>query len=99
MNELLLPIKNEIITAIEKDQITLPTLPEVALQVREAAADPDIDVHKLAAVITNDAALAARIIKVANSPLLRASRAIEDLKMAVSRLGIDYTANLATGLK
>ena len=98
MNELLLPIKNEIITAIEKDQITLPTLPEVALQVREAAADPDIDVNKLSGVITNDAALTARIIKVANSPLLRASRAIEDLKMAVSRLGIDYTANLATGL-
>lgn len=98
MNELLLPIKNEIITAIEKDQITLPTLPEVALQVREAAADPDIDIKKLSDVITNDAALTARIIKVANSPLLRASRAIEDLKMAVSRLGIDYTANLATGL-
>jgi HD-like signal output (HDOD) protein len=98
MNELLLPIKNEIIIAIEKDQITLPTLPEVALQVREAAADPDIDIKKLSDVITNDAALTARIIKVANSPLLRASRAIEDLKMAVSRLGIDYTANLATGL-
>ncbi len=98
MNELLVSIKNEIITAIEKDQITLPTLPEVALQVREAAADPDIDIRKLSSVITNDAALTARIIKVANSPLLRASRAIEDLKMAVSRLGIDYTANLATGL-
>jgi len=98
MNELLVSIKNEIITAIEKDQITLPTLPEVALQVREAAADPDIDIKKLSSVITNDAALTARIIKVANSPLLRASRAIEDLKMAVSRLGIDYTANLATGL-
>ena len=63
MNELLLPIKNEIITAIEKDQITLPTLPEVALQVREAAADPDIDVHKLSAVITNDAVNASSNIR------------------------------------
>ncbi len=98
MNETLLAIKQEIITAIENDKLVLPTLPEVALQVREAAADEDIDIQKLSAVITNDAALTARIIKVANSPLLRAAREIEDLKMAVSRLGIDYTANLATGL-
>ena len=98
MNELILPIKDEIIKAIENDQLVLPTLPEVALQVREAAADEDIDIQKLSGVITNDAALSARIIKVANSPLLRASREIEDLKMAVGRLGVDYTANLATGL-
>ena len=98
MSDVIEEIKNEIITAIEKDQLVLPTLPEVALQVREAAADEDIDIQKLSGVIANDAALTARIIKVANSPLLRASQEIEDLKMAVSRLGIDYTANLATGL-
>ena len=98
MSEIITQIKDEIISAIERDQLVLPTLPEVALQVREAAADEDIDIMKLSDVIANDAALSARIIKVANSPLLRASREIEDLKMAVGRLGIDYTANLATGL-
>ncbi len=98
MDELILPIKDDIIKAIENDQLVLPTLPEVALQVREAAVNEDIDIQKLSRVIINDPALSARIIKVANSPLLRASREIEDLKMAVSRLGIDYTANLATGL-
>lgn len=98
MNELIVPIKDEIIRAIENDQLVLPTLPEVALQVREAAADKDIDIQSLSKVITNDAALTARIVKVANSPLLRASREIEDINMAVSRLGVDYTANLATGL-
>jgi HD-like signal output (HDOD) protein len=98
MSEIIEQIKNSIIAAIDNDQLVLPTLPEVALQVREAAADENIDIQKLSNVITNDAALTARIIKVANSPLLRASQKIEDLKMAVSRLGIDYTANLATGL-
>lgn len=98
MNDQIHSIKNEILTAIDKDQLVLPTLPEVALQVREAANDENIDIKKLSDVITNDAALTARIIKVANSPLLRANREIEDLKMAVSRLGIEYTANLATGL-
>jgi HD-like signal output (HDOD) protein len=49
-------------------------------------------------VIGNDAALTARIIKVVNSPLLRTSREIDDLQTAISRLGINYTCNLATGL-
>ena len=98
MSDMINEIKDRIITEIENDQLVLPTLPEVALQVREAAADEDINISKLADVITSDAALTARIIKVANSPLLRASREIENLNMAVSRLGINYTANLATGL-
>lgn len=98
MNEQIEQIRGEILTAIEADQLVLPTLPEVALRVRESAADPDIDIAKLTQVIENDTAVSARIIKVANSPLLRASRVIEDLKMAVGRLGVDYTCNLATSL-
>ena len=91
-------VRSEIIAAIESDQLVLPTLPEVALRVREVAEDPDASIDQMVGVIGNDAALTARIIKVANSPLLRASREIEDLKMALMRLGIEYTCNLATGL-
>ena len=91
-------VRQDIITAIKNDQLVLPTLPEVALKVREVADDPKADIEKLAGVIGNDAALSARIIRVANSPLLRASRAIEDLKTALMRLGISYTCNIATGL-
>lgn len=98
MNPIAEKVRQEIITAIEKDQLVLPTLPEVALKVREVADDPDADIDKLTSVIGNDAALSARIIRVANSPLLRASRAIEDLRTALMRLGIQYTCNIATGL-
>lgn len=98
MSEQIEQIRGELLRAIETDQLVLPTLPEVALQVREAASDPEVDVGRLTRVIQNDAALSARLIKVANSPLLRASRVIEDLKMAVSRLGINYSSNLAVSL-
>lgn len=98
MSDVIESVQQDILEAIDKDRLVLPTLPEVALQVREAATDDNIDIPKLCEVITRDAALAARIIKVSNSPLLRASREILDLKMAVNRLGINYTANLATGL-
>ncbi|WXL24539.1 HDOD domain-containing protein [Ectopseudomonas mendocina] len=91
-------VLQDLTQAIERDELVLPTLPEVALRVREAAEDPDISVPQLCKVIGNDAALTARIIKVVNSPLLRTNKEITDLQMAVSRLGINYTCNLATGL-
>jgi HD-like signal output (HDOD) protein len=91
-------VRQDIITAIKNDQLVLPTLPEVAIKVREVADDPKADIEKLVGVIGSDAALSARIIRVANSPLLRASRVIEDLKTALMRLGISYTCNIATGL-
>jgi HD-like signal output (HDOD) protein len=49
-------------------------------------------------VLGSDAALSARVVRVANSPLLRAAAPILDLRMAISRLGIQYTCNLAIGL-
>ncbi len=91
-------VRKLLTASIEADKVQLPTLPEVALKVREAAEDPDISAAALAKVIQNDAALTARVIKVANSPLLRGNQQIENVQMAVSRLGIAYTANLATGL-
>lgn len=98
MSQIVEKVRLDIIAAIKNDQLVLPTLPEVALKVREVADDPDSDLEQLAAVIGNDAAISARIVRVANSPLLRASRPIDDLKAAVMRLGIAYTSNIAIGL-
>ncbi|MGG5873821.1 MULTISPECIES: HDOD domain-containing protein [Pseudomonas] len=98
MSKLAEKVQKELIQAIDSDELVLPTLPEVALKVREAAENPDIGIPQLSKVIGNDAALTARIIKVVNSPLLRTNKEITDLQMAVGRLGINYTCNLATGL-
>lgn len=98
MSDVIDKVRSDIINAIKSDQLVLPTLPEVALRVREVADDPDASIDQLCQVIGRDPSLSARIIKVANSPLLRASQAIEDLKMALMRLGIEYTCNIATGL-
>lgn len=91
-------VAKEIIAAIDADKLVLPTMPEMAIKVREVAEDPDASIMQLNTVISNDAALTARIIKVANSPLFRGAREIEDLNMALSRLGMQTTSNLATGL-
>ncbi|BFM20309.1 HDOD domain-containing protein [Gilvimarinus japonicus] len=98
MSQVVDTVRQDIITAIKTDKLVLPTLPEAALRVREVADDPDADLNQLADVIGSDAALSARIVRVANSPLLRGNRAIDDLKMALARLGMAYTCNIATGL-
>jgi HD-like signal output (HDOD) protein len=98
MNQLADKVADAINRAIEADKLVLPTMPETALRVREVADDPDASLKDMAAVIGNDAALTVRIIKVANSPLYRASSQIEDLNMALMRLGITLTSSLATGL-
>jgi len=98
MAELANQIRQDLLEAIESDKLVLPTLPEVALRVREVAENPNSSIQQLTNTISNDAALSARIIRVCNSPLLRGSRSINDLNSAVNRLGMVYTANLATGL-
>ena len=98
MSNLVETISSEIIEALNNDQLQLPSLPEVALQVREVAERDESTVADLYDIICQDAALSARIIRVVNSPLLRAPQEVKDLPMAISRLGMNYTSNLAIGL-
>jgi HD-like signal output (HDOD) protein len=91
-------VKQDIIQALENDDLVLPTLPEIALQVRDVAANEKSSISDLTYILGRDAALSARIIKVANSPMIRTSVPVSDLDSAVSRLGIDLTNSLAMGL-
>ncbi len=98
MSKLAHKVEKDLIKAIDKDDLVLPTLPEVALNIRKAAENPDISVSHLSKVIGRDTALSARLIKVVNSPLLRANHEVTDLHTAITRLGVNYSSNLAIGL-
>lgn len=91
-------IRTELLDAIKNDELVLPTMPEVALRLREEVEDDNSTVNTISKVIGNDAALTARIIRIANSPLVRGIQTVDDLQMAVSRMGMEYTANLAIGI-
>ncbi len=91
-------VKHQLLAQIESDSIQLPTLPEIALTIREVANSPHTTSRDLCRVIERDPGVAARVIKVANSPLFRGSKPIETLTLATSRLGIRYTANFVTGI-
>ncbi|KPB73248.1 Uncharacterized protein ALO83_01764 [Pseudomonas cannabina pv. alisalensis] len=91
-------VQRNLIKAIDRDALFLPTLPEVALRIRLAAEDTEISIADLSKVIGSDTALSARLIKVANSPLLRPNFEVSDVNTAIRRLGVNYTCNLAIGL-
>jgi HD-like signal output (HDOD) protein len=76
----------------------LPTLPEVALRVREVVDDEDANLGDIVGVISTDAALSARLVQVANSPLMRGSRAVESVDMAVSRLGMKMVRDMVVSM-
>lgn len=89
---------DKLLEDLENDKLVLPTLPEVALKVRDTLENEDSSLHDVAKIITSDAALAARMIQVSNSPLLRASRAIETVEAAVTRMGSNMIRNLVTSM-
>jgi len=85
-------------TAVESDQLILPTLPEVALKIREAVENENTSAQQIADTLTQDASLSARLIQVSNSPLYRSRNPIEDLQMAVTRLGVRMVRDLVISL-
>lgn len=83
---------------LDANRLVLPTLPEIALKVRDAVSQGDASARELADMIVTDAALSARLIRVANSPLYRGAVEINNIQMAVARLGNLTIRTLVTSL-
>ena len=73
----------------------LPALPAAVLRVMQIADDPKASAPDVARALTSDQALAARVLKLANSAFYGASRRISTVSEAVVILGLRTTRNLA----
>lgn len=89
---------SDLLDDIYHNRLILPTLPEVALKVRSVVNDPNATAGQIAKVIATDVSLSARLIQVANSPLLRGNKAVDNLQTAIARLGNVLVRNLVTGM-
>ncbi len=87
-----------ILDDLENERLPLPTLPEVALKVRDTADDENASISDVARIIETDAALSARIVQVGNSALYRGVAAAETVRAAAMRMGLDTVRTLATSL-
>lgn len=75
------------------DELRIPTLPDVALKLREAV-EGNMEVKEVVDIIQIDPAIAAKLVHVANSPLYLPMKPITSCQDAVVRLGLRATRSL-----
>jgi HD-like signal output (HDOD) protein len=88
-------VERTLVERIDKDQIDLPVLPQVAGKVMALANDPAADAARLSALIHQDQALAAHVLRVANSPAYMPRTPIASLQHAVAMLGVNQLSEIA----
>jgi diguanylate cyclase (GGDEF)-like protein len=78
----------------------LPSPPVVTARLVELCEDPDAGINDVIDVLSTDAALVARLMRLANSPIYARRRRTENLRQAVTLLGFDVvlTASLSLTL-
>ena len=87
-----------LIEKIKQDSLVLPTLPEAALRVRQAADDPEVNLNAMSEIIGHDPALSLGMLKVANSVVFGRSVKAETVNQAVTRIGLRQIKSIATAM-
>lgn len=77
-------------------EFDLPPFPDTAMRVQRCVSDPDSDINALGIIIAGEPALAARLMRMANSAMMRRGpMEVTDINTAISRVGMDMVQNAA----
>jgi HD-like signal output (HDOD) protein len=77
-------------------KVDLPSFPEIAVRVRRVLSDPKSSIDQVVRVVGSEPALAARLMRIANSASLnRSGRPVGDLRTAINRLGYNMVRSAA----
>ena len=87
---LILDLEEDIAT----ERLQLPSAPELAMRIRRTVSKDNCTNQTIARLIAADPALAAKILKIANSPLCRGEHNISTLDDAVGRIGMHTVSEL-----
>lgn len=99
-------LERSLVQKLEQGELELPLLPQVASQVMALTSNPAADAAKLSSLIHQDQALAAHVLRIANSPAYMPRSPVVSLQHAVAMLGINllsllseiaFTASLKAG--
>lgn len=88
---------NGICSAYRKDELRVPSLPDVALRLRSAL-QKDLSITDVVKIVNLDPVISSKLIQVVNSPLYRSLNPASTCFDAVNRLGLKTTQNLATSI-
>ena len=71
-------------------------MPDIALKVRQSLQDVNISSNRIAQLIGSDPVLCSNLIRATNSPIYRGSWQVDDIKGAVTRLGLSGVRAIVT---
>jgi HD-like signal output (HDOD) protein len=86
------------VTRLIREIEALPALPETVRKVRETAADSTASVREVGKIVSEDPAVAAKVLSVANSAAYGFSHRVDSVQHAVSLLGLRETYSLVLSL-
>ncbi len=72
---------------LNKGDLELPMFSGTAVRIQKAFQVDEVDVDEVVRLISSDPAIAARVLELANSAMVRGTRQITDLRQAVIRMG------------
>ena len=80
--------------SIEDDSLVLPRVPEIVQKIDKAIANSDASIKEISEIIKFESSISARILQIANSPLVRGNTNITSLHGAITRIGLQMVRNL-----
>ncbi len=89
---------DELYSQLSHNTLLLPSMPEMAIRIRELAQDERSSLADICKLINKDPALAARVVQIANSPAFRMRNPFNSVDLAVMRLGGTMVKNIVTGM-
>lgn len=89
-------MRENVLKSLEDSEANkLPSLPHILVKLLQACRDEDICFETISSIISRDAALSARVISVANSPVYGRARHLSSLKHLLMFLGLDTIKSIA----
>jgi HD-like signal output (HDOD) protein len=77
------------------ERVSVPTLPEVVVKINSMIDDPSVGLSEMGALAGNDAAIAARVLRLANSGYYGLSEPVSSPEAAVTVIGARALRNVA----
>ncbi len=81
-------------TDLTTDRFILPSLPDIAMRIGRAINDDSSDAERITRIIQTDPAIAAKIMRAANSAMYTVQNPVNTCSAAVMRLGFNTTQKL-----
>ena len=88
---------NRFLEHFNQDELNIPSFPDVALKLRRAI-QQDVAISEVVKIINMDPVIAAKLIRIVNSPIYRTLNPITNCHNAINRLGLTTTRNVVTAI-